>query len=428
MNEYRILQIDKKYVVQAGAEFYKLELLEYLDKNFFKGRNIEQLSSKEQENVYNYLANENAKMIPSSFGGYKNSLTYQEKSIINYFMHMGQLDNYLTMMEKPTQDIELLMQDNQIFHETKAMLSNKLYNQTSQSSEQINASKIQQDVVAFGGKGSETIIGSAYDDKLIGGAGLDTLIGGKGNDKLHGGVDNDADILKGGAGNDTYYARYHDVIEDSEGKNTLFFESKEIKGQMIQQGNSAIYQSSNGLFLEKQGNDLLLYAHPALRDDATRIKNFQNGDFGIELKDNPKPSISQDKHATESIALDALSPNARQLYETCHQKLVTLCNEKGITADSPQDFKNIAMALTAKALEHQMTKVDKMDFGKGDMLYILSNQPHAVLASVAANDVVNIPITESMAKIQQTEQQQIQLAQERQMAQNQSQQRGIGLA
>ncbi len=250
--------------MQAGAEFYKLELLEYLDKNFFKGRNIEQLSSKEQENVYNYLANENAKMIPSSFGGYKNSLTYQEKSIINYFMHMGQLDNYLTMMEKPTQDIELLMQDNQIFHETKAMLSNKLYNQTSQSSEQINASKIQQDVVAFGGNDSETIIGSAYDDKLIGGTGLDTLIGGKGNDKLHGGVDNDADILKGGAGNDTYYARYHDVIEDSEGKNTLFFESKEIKGQIIQQGNSAIYQSSNGLFLEKQGNDLLLYAHPAL--------------------------------------------------------------------------------------------------------------------------------------------------------------------
>lgn len=188
LNEYRILQIDKKYVVQAGAEFYKLELLEYLDKNFFKGRNIEQLSSKEQENVYNYLANENAKMIPSSFGGYKNSLTYQEKSIINYFMHMGQLDNYLTMMEKPTQDIELLMQDNQIFHETKAMLSNKLYNQTSQSSEQINASKIQQDVVVFGGKDLETIIGSAYDDKLIGGAGLDTLIGGKGNDKLHGGV------------------------------------------------------------------------------------------------------------------------------------------------------------------------------------------------------------------------------------------------
>ena len=86
------------------------------------------------------------------------------------------------------------------------------------------------------------------------------------------------------------------------------------------------------------------------------------------------------------------------------------------------------MALTAKALEHQMTKVDKMDFGKGDMLYILSNQPHAVLASVAANDVVNIPITESMAKIQQTEQQQTQLAQEHQMSQSQSQQRGIGLA
>ena len=44
------------------------------------------------------------------------------------------------------------------------------------------------------------------------------------------------------------------------------------------------------------------------------------------------------------------------------------------------------------------------------------------------NDVVNIPITESMAKIQQIEQQQTQLAQERQVSQSQSQQHGISLA
>ena len=151
--------------------------------------------------------------------------------------------------------------------------------------------------------------------------------------------------------------------------------------------------------------------------------NPQQEPIPINQNNNIKNKL--ESKSTESIYI---SPQAQQLYQQCEEKLIALCKEKNITADNPQDFKNIAMALTAKALEHQMTKVDKMDFGKGDMLYILSNQPHAVLASVAANDVVNIPITESMAKIQQIEQQQTQLAQERQVSQSQSQQHGISLA
>ena len=149
-----------------------------------------------------------------------------------------------------------------------------------------------------------------------------------------------------------------------------------------------------------------------------------------EILDKPETPNREQPVNTNTLknANPEISPQAQQLYQQCEEKLIALCKEKNITADNPQDFKNIAMALTAKALEHQMTKVDKMDFGKGDMLYILSNQPHAVLASVAANDVVNIPITESMAKIQQIEQQQTQLAQERQVSQSQSQQHGISLA
>lgn len=141
-------------------------------------------------------------------------------------------------------------------------------------------------------------------------------------------------------------------------------------------------------------------------------KNSQNG----------TQPVSSSKQQEISI-----SPQAQKLYQQCEKKLISLCHEKGITADSPQDFKNIAMALTAKGVESQMTKVDKMDFGQGDMLHILSYEPHLKMAAVAANEVANIPITESMAKIQQTEQQNIQLAQERQISQNQSQQRGMSL-
>ena len=119
--------------------------------------------------------------------------------------------------------------------------------------------------------------------------------------------------------------------------------------------------------------------------------------------------------------LSQLSPKAQKLYHQCEEKLIALCNEKGITADSPQDFKNIAMALTAKGVENQMTKVDKMDFGEGTMLHILSYEPHAKMAAISANDVVNIPMTESMVKIQQTEQQHTQLDQERLIVKNQEQ-------
>ena len=126
--------------------------------------------------------------------------------------------------------------------------------------------------------------------------------------------------------------------------------------------------------------------------------------------------------------LSQLSPKAQKLYQQCEEKLIALCNEKGIAADSPQDFKNIAMALTAKGVENQMTRVDKMAFGEGTMLHILSYEPHAKMATVSANDTVNVPMNESMAKIQQTEQQYAQSAQERQMSRNQSQNYVMSLA
>ena len=42
------------------------------------------------------------------------------------------------------------------------------------------------------------------------------------------------------------------------------------------------------------------------------------------------------------------------------------------------------------------------------MVFILSNKPHAKLASVSANEAVNIPVQQSIEKIQQIEQQKTQ--------------------
>lgn len=116
-----------------------------------------------------------------------------------------------------------------------------------------------------------------------------------------------------------------------------------------------------------------------------------------------------------------LSPQAKKFSQQCEEKLVECCNKKGITADSPQDFKNISMALTVKGLENGMTRVEKLDIESRNsvvMVFILSNEPHAKLASVSANEAVNIPVQQSIEKIQQIEQQK---TQEQQMHHSQTQ-------
>lgn len=131
-----------------------------------------------------------------------------------------------------------------------------------------------------------------------------------------------------------------------------------------------------------------------------------------------KPTQENPAKAEPSLQL---SPQAQKFSQQCEEKLVECCNKKGITADSPQDFKNISMALTVKGLENGMTRVEKLDIESRNsvvMVFILSNEPHTKLASVSANEAVNIPVQERIEKIQQIEQQK---TQEQQMQHSQTQ-------
>ncbi len=65
----------------------------------------------------------------------------------------------------------------------------------------LDASSADAGVAIAGGSGSETIIGSQYDDTIDGGGGYDTIIGGDGDDVLLGGTEGDR--IDGGAGDDT---------------------------------------------------------------------------------------------------------------------------------------------------------------------------------------------------------------------------------
>lgn len=116
---------------------------------------------------------------------------------------------------------------------------------------------------------------------------------------------------------------------------------------------------------------------------------------------------------------ERLSPKAEKFFDQCKDKLINFCHEKGITADNEQDFTNIAMALTVKAMANKMTRIEKIDIDMADNLkiHILSREPHMILTSIEANEAVKIPAEQSIAKIQQIEQQFTQQEQQNQQQQ-----------
>jgi len=75
--------------------------------------------------------------------------------------------------------------------------------------------------VLVGNGGNDTLDGGAGADMLLGGAGADVLDGGDGNDYLDGGDDTDADVLMGGADNDTIIVRTNDIANGGEGADII---------------------------------------------------------------------------------------------------------------------------------------------------------------------------------------------------------------
>lgn len=144
-----------------------------------------------------------------------------------------------------------------------------------------------------------------------------------------------------------------------------------------------------------------------------------------------KPIQSQDEGQTltpigrENRVMPSISSKHQQFVQQCEDKLVAICNERGITADSPQDFKNIAAAIATKGIiEQGMDKVEKATID-GSNFYIGSYSPHTKIVSVNVHEAVHIPVHESMEKIQQLEQQIAQRTQEHQMTQEQNQRRSM---
>ena len=86
--------------------------------------------------------------------------------------------------------------------------------------------KLKNGITYIGGKGSDTIIGTEFDDILYS------------NDKSLK-DDNSSDILKGGKGYDTYYANDKDIITDSDGKGEVYFNNTQLIGGILDKDKSS---------------------------------------------------------------------------------------------------------------------------------------------------------------------------------------------
>ncbi|WHZ24766.1 MAG: calcium-binding protein [Nitrospira sp.] len=145
------------------------------------------------------------------------------------------------------------------------------------------------DVDGIGNELANILIGNSGENRLAGGAGDDRLQGGTGNDVLEGGIGND--LLEGGAGDDVY--RYVsgdgvDRIEDTQGKNTIFVDGHPLLPGLRPAGGSGnVYTSVDGQFIYTQSGGDLLVSRPGGSTLLILNENFQSGQFGITLQEEP---------------------------------------------------------------------------------------------------------------------------------------------
>jgi Ca2+-binding RTX toxin-like protein len=149
------------------------------------------------------------------------------------------------------------------------------------------------DDLLIGDGGADLLDGGTGNDVLIGGAGVDRLEGGAGDDELWGGSETDVliggpgiDQLRGGTGKD-YYAlnagdTAADIIVDPDRDNVVLFD-----GQVVAFG----YRSGDS-WSSPDGRLTLTLNSPLTISDASGasviIEKWQEGDFGIRLKDRPQ--------------------------------------------------------------------------------------------------------------------------------------------
>ncbi|MCZ8233760.1 MAG: matrixin family metalloprotease [Inhella sp.] len=151
----------------------------------------------------------------------------------------------------------------------------------------------------IGGSGNDSIQGGDQADVLLGDSptafgpdGADLIEGGGGDDAITGG--GGADLMRGGAGNDTYGFKAigfgTDSIEDASGDNKLEFDGKRLTAAVYSDDKHAWVSEFTGMEirkLEANGSVTLAISNPADPNSTLYLRNWQPGQFGIQLTGSP---------------------------------------------------------------------------------------------------------------------------------------------
>ncbi len=132
----------------------------------------------------------------------------------------------------------------------------------------------------IGGDGQDSLVGQSDHDVLVGNTGSDTLEGSEGNDSLQGGEDEDLYVFaRNGFGSDT--------IIDSDG--ILMIDGRVIDTPFHDWNQNGIYTTENRQLQSRWEEKDLILSPTFNIYDQIRIRNFQNGRFGILLNKAPIP-------------------------------------------------------------------------------------------------------------------------------------------
>jgi Ca2+-binding RTX toxin-like protein len=175
----------------------------------------------------------------------------------------------------------------------------------------------------YGDGGNDEIYGAEGNDQLFGGADDDKLSGGAGDDKLFGGAGNDR--LTGGAGGDQFYVGWGDIVLDSDAADKLFFggdpsedeadyaevtqpelthtfvEYADLDGNYLEGYNHFYFAQGGdaGTFINT-GHSLVILSGPDANPDYILAKNYQTGDFGLDVYDPAKFASKAKQHYEEN--------------------------------------------------------------------------------------------------------------------------------
>ena len=141
---------------------------------------------------------------------------------------------------------------------------------------------------------------------------------------------------------------------------------------------------------------------------------------------DPNHNLDNFAHQTQ-VANAQLSPAAKKLAEQCEEQLIDFCKRNNISASDPDDYKNIAMALTAKGIEARMSRVESVNVDlNGNSVAIFSHEPDLRYAKMQLDTATKTPAHESTLQVAQAENTLAREQAERQFNQNQSQGRSMG--